>query len=261
MDSLGLAIDTSAAIKCYELKQVMRNTFIFNCKNKDSNTGEWYYLSNYEEIRTEYKDSIFYRRIITDACCNKRNYHDENEQIIKYKKNGNHYYISIFEANGKKLEEGNSLYPYPIVWCDTLKKFYLNGNLKMLELYQNGKLINKLYYSENGKQFNDVQVIADIYPKQIDSENDFDKDLLKFFLNNYKYPSKASENFIMPTVYTSFIITTDGEIECIEILRGHPLLNSDIEEALGKIPKFSPAIKKDKVINLKYNFPIKHHIR
>ncbi len=85
--------------------------------------------------------------------------------------------------------------------------------------------------------------------------------LKKFLQKNILYPKEAREQGIEGTVYTSFVVDTNGEISDIKILRG--VGGGCSEEAIRvikRMPKWKPATQKGKPVRVQFNMPINFSI-
>jgi len=258
-DSLGLTSDSSLATQSRTLTKVLRNTYILQSQFR-SDSGKWYYQRSYEEIRTPYKGSEFYRRIITEACCGAKNYHEGDEELVKYNKTGDKYRIRIYNGNNMIIKEGMSQFPLPFVWEDSVKIYYPTGKLKILKTYSKGVVLSRSYYFKSGKLIEDVHISADIDPVTYKDGDDLLMATYKVITDESRYPPKAKANLIMGTVYVSFVVTEEGEIECVHTIGGHPLLSEHAENQVNNLPRLIPARKDGKNVNLLYTIPFKSYI-
>jgi len=65
--------------------------------------------------------------------------------------------------------------------------------------------------------------------------------LLKFINENIKYPEEAIANNIEGRVILRFVVSTDGSVKRVEILKGvDPLLNKEAERVISLLPKWKP---------------------
>ncbi len=79
----------------------------------------------------------------------------------------------------------------------------------------------------------------------------------KFLAENIVYPKQAAENGIQGTVYTSFIVNSDGKIEDVKILRG--IGGGCDEEALRVVklmPRWKPGRQNGKTVRTLFNMPV-----
>ncbi len=79
----------------------------------------------------------------------------------------------------------------------------------------------------------------------------------KFLSDNITYPQQATENGIQGTVYTSFIVDSNGKIEDAKILRG--IGGGCDEEALRVVklmPRWKPGKQSGKPVRVLFNMPV-----
>jgi TonB family protein len=81
--------------------------------------------------------------------------------------------------------------------------------------------------------------------------------LVKFLMENIKYPAPAIEKGIVGKVYLTFVVKADGAVTDVKILRG--VGGGCDEEALRVVqmmPKWEPGTVKGKPVNVQFNLPI-----
>lgn len=114
---------------------------------------------------------------------------------------------------------------------------------------------------DNILDFNDVDKIPTSDSCK-DSEGDnlacFNKQMIEHIQANFKYPKSASEDGIEGKVQTTFVINKKGNISNIQVLgpKNGRILERAAKRLIEKLPKFSPALKEGKSVNVKYNIPI-----
>lgn len=82
--------------------------------------------------------------------------------------------------------------------------------------------------------------------------------LLKYLSKNMSYPEQARNENVTGTVYISFIVSQNGDLKNIQILKG--LGYECDEEAIRLIknmPYWEPGEQRGKPIEIQYNMPIK----
>ncbi|SEJ43992.1 TonB family C-terminal domain-containing protein [Dyadobacter sp. SG02] len=82
-------------------------------------------------------------------------------------------------------------------------------------------------------------------------------EMFKFLGRNIKYPRKASDANTQGKVFVSFVVTSSGEIEDVEVPKG--IGNGCDEEAsrvVSKFPKWTPGKQNGKAVSVKYTVPI-----
>lgn len=87
---------------------------------------------------------------------------------------------------------------------------------------------------------------------------------IKYISENTKYPKTAKENKISGTVYTEFVVSKEGNIESIKILRGvegGEELNQEAIRVIESVPKeWKPAIKDGKAVAASLVMPLRFNL-
>ncbi|MBP7496944.1 MAG: TonB family protein [Bacteroidales bacterium] len=82
--------------------------------------------------------------------------------------------------------------------------------------------------------------------------------LLKYLQNNIVYPQTAKENNITGKVFVTFVISRDGAVKDVKVLKG--IGGGCDEEAVRVIknmPKWQPGKQDGKSVDVRFNLPIK----
>lgn len=86
--------------------------------------------------------------------------------------------------------------------------------------------------------------------------------LKKFIFRNLEYPVIALENDIQGKVYVRFLITDEGKVEQVTVLREiHPLLDKEAVRIIESLPYWKPATLHGKPTNYWKTIPISFVIR
>ncbi len=81
--------------------------------------------------------------------------------------------------------------------------------------------------------------------------------MFHFLARNIRYPSSASRANIQGKVFVSFIVTSEGDIKNVSVLKG--IGHGCDEEAvrvISKFPQWTPGKQDGKAVNVKYTVPI-----
>jgi len=81
--------------------------------------------------------------------------------------------------------------------------------------------------------------------------------LVKFLMENIKYPPDAIAKGIVGKVFVAFVVMADGSVTDVKIIRG--IGNGCDEEAMRVVkmmPKWNPGTVKGKPVNVEFNLPI-----
>lgn len=84
-----------------------------------------------------------------------------------------------------------------------------------------------------------------------------DAALFKFIYENIQYPPEAKEQGIQGKVILRFVITSDGAVEDVTVVRGiHPLLDAEAVRVMSILPDWTPGTQGGKPVNIWYSVPI-----
>ncbi len=87
-------------------------------------------------------------------------------------------------------------------------------------------------------------------------------ELIKFINKNIQYPSIARENGIAGQVVLAFVVSADGSISGVKVLRD--IGGGCAEEAIrmvNKMPKWIPGKQNGREVNVEFNLPINFELR
>ena len=81
--------------------------------------------------------------------------------------------------------------------------------------------------------------------------------MLKYIMENIKYPKQIMEEGIQGRVTVRFIVEKDGSISDVKpILSVHPLLNKEAVRVVKSMPKWSPGKHNGKPVRVRFNLPV-----
>lgn len=81
--------------------------------------------------------------------------------------------------------------------------------------------------------------------------------MMKYIMENMKYPKQAMKEGIQGRVAVSFIVEKDGSISDVKpILSVHPLLNKEAVRVVKSMPKWTPGKQNGKPVRVRFNLPI-----
>lgn len=235
---------TDTAYKRIDIKKKIYNTYIISYFYHYHNDWctDWNERKYYDELKIDCLNTGYTLKRTYKVCCGAPDFSDlkNKKKIIalKLKKN---YLIQIFDKNDNLLQQGKSLYNFPLVWNDTLLYFSENKKLYKKEIYDHGKITNKILYNTNGIKIDSIIPFEflDTKPKFKNSNNDFEDDI-KIFLRYYNYPKKALENFVMGKVYIYFLISNTGKIEHPQQVLYKPILGEYCIDLIKSLPEIIP---------------------
>ncbi len=88
------------------------------------------------------------------------------------------------------------------------------------------------------------------------------KKLMKFISKNIKYPNVARENGIEGRVFLRFVITKDGDVDRLTVVRGvDPLLDNEAMRVAKKMKGWKPGMQRGKPVPVWYTLPIAFTLR
>lgn len=94
-----------------------------------------------------------------------------------------------------------------------------------------------------------------------EKSNCFDQKMNEHLRKHFKYPNKAAEDNIQGKVIVSFVINKEGKVVDIQTNGGHKLLQKEARRIIALLPKFIPAVKNGKPVNIMYSIPINFKLR
>ena len=81
--------------------------------------------------------------------------------------------------------------------------------------------------------------------------------MLKYIMENMKYPKQAMKEGIQGRVAVRFIVEKDGSISDVKpILSVHPLLNKEAVRVVKSMPKWSPGKQNGKPVRVRFVVPV-----
>jgi tonB family C-terminal domain len=81
--------------------------------------------------------------------------------------------------------------------------------------------------------------------------------MLKYLMENIKYPEQAMKEGIQGRVTVRFIVEKDGSISDVKpVLSVHPLLNKEAVRVVKSMPKWTPGKQNGKPVRVRFNLPV-----
>jgi hypothetical protein len=173
----------------------------------------------------------------------------------------------VFKLNlySKELNINKTVFStilFPICPINKTITYHPNGKVAKISYHETG--IDSLWnargellidYNTDTLNFNLIDdgsnVVLDIEPIILDGKKSiFSTDLFQFISQNTKFPVEVNNSNLIGRIFIQFMVTSYGEIEQIQVLRGiHPYVDNAYVDALKKIKFKSPGIKNDKPFN------------
>jgi TonB family protein len=83
------------------------------------------------------------------------------------------------------------------------------------------------------------------------------QEMFKFLGKKIKYPTKAANNNVQGKVFLQFIVTEDGDVRDIKVLKGIGAgCDEEAARVLALFPKWKPGRQNGKAVNVQYTLPV-----
>lgn len=83
------------------------------------------------------------------------------------------------------------------------------------------------------------------------------QELMAYLAKNIRYPVTAQENGIQGRVICQFVITKDGKVENIKVMRGvSPELDKEAVRVIQEMPAWTPGRQDGEAVNVRFTLPI-----
>lgn len=193
---------------------------------------------------------------------------DENGKISTYYKSGKlrstgHYssvksaipdgeFHSFYESGQKKTIENYEKGRL----SGQLKTYYPNGQLRRDELYRNDSLLSGKCFGSRGQDtsYFKFRVLPQFPGGQ--------PALVKFLVENIKYPKKARRKGIQETVYISFVVEKDGTVtSIIPLNKANDLLVAEALRIVRQMPPWSPGMEEGQARRVSFTLPIAFRLK
>lgn len=81
--------------------------------------------------------------------------------------------------------------------------------------------------------------------------------MLKYIMENIKYPKQIMEEGIQGRVTVSFIVEKDGRVSNVRLLRSvQPSLDKEAIRVVKSMPKWTPGKHNGKPVRVRFNLPV-----
>lgn len=81
--------------------------------------------------------------------------------------------------------------------------------------------------------------------------------MLKYIMENIKYPKQIMEEGIQGRVTVSFIVEKDGRVSNVRLLRSvQPALDKEAIRVVKSMPKWTPGKHNGKPVRVRFNLPV-----
>jgi len=84
-----------------------------------------------------------------------------------------------------------------------------------------------------------------------------DSAMYEYLANEIIYPKKAKRKKIQDKVYVQFVVSKDGSIQDVKVIKGkYKILNKEALRVIKKMPKWKPGEQEGKQVSVRYTIPI-----
>ncbi len=98
-----------------------------------------------------------------------------------------------------------------------------------------------------------IQIITEISPEFPGGMEKYKE----YIQTNLKYPQESLELGIEGKVYVKFVVTKDGSITNVEVVKGIvPLLDKEAKRLIQNMPKWAPGILDGKPVSCYFHLPV-----
>ena len=81
--------------------------------------------------------------------------------------------------------------------------------------------------------------------------------MMKYIMENIKYPKQIMEEGIQGRVTVSFIVEKDGRVSNVRLLRSvQPALDKEAVRVVKSMPKWTPGKQNGKPVRVRFNLPV-----
>ncbi|MFB6319570.1 TonB family protein [Saccharicrinis sp. FJH54] len=152
-------------------------------------------------------------------------------------------------------------------FSDSIMLFLRSKSLKWIAGHKDGypvstKFLLNARYSDNDISGNPVcydspDTSEFTIPEIMPSFPGGEMAMMNYLNNVIEYPAEAQKNGIQGRVYVNFVITKNGLIKNVKVIRGvHPLLNDEAVRVIKEMPNWIPGKTKGKPVNVSFMLPI-----
>jgi TonB family protein len=145
--------------------------------------------------------------------------------------------------------------PIPMVEPPPIMGEVMEGDIEIIEpdeiLDGNMELEPELLAVEKEEVFRFVEVMPE-FPGGMDA-------LMKYIQRNIAYPEFEKDQNIQGTVVAEFIVTTEGTLENIRIIRpvkNSKYFNAEVIRVIKKMPNWKPGTQSGEPVKVRFNLPV-----
>jgi len=134
--------------------------------------------------------------------------------------------------------------------------YYSDGKLKEKGMYKNGIVEKSKQLTAGGEEM--VFAIVE-HPPQFPGGED---KMYRFLKKKIKYPKDARWKGIQGKVFITFVVTRDGSVTDVRIVRGvSKEIDAEALRVIKLMPKWTPGTQNGRKVNVQFNLPINFALR
>ena len=149
-----------------------------------------------------------------------------------------------------------------------MKKKTFSGRHLIMKALPVLALVAIQFYAFSGKNSNDDQkskfnpslLLQENAKKEVEPQPEFpggQDALIKFIIDNVKYPEAAKKDGIGGKVYVSFVVTKKGKVTKIKVVnKGNELLDKEAIRVISAMPDWIPGKDKGVTVDVEMTLPI-----
>lgn len=142
------------------------------------------------------------------------------------------------------------------------------GRAIIEKVFENGEeiesqVLDSLQFSKVDFKENKLPVMKECKDKTGEDFEKCRKDaLIRFVFSNIRYPHAARDRGIAGTVLLRFLVTKDGKIGKIDVLRGVcDALEKETIRVIRSVPGFAPGMNNGEAVEVQYYLPVKFRLQ
>lgn len=118
------------------------------------------------------------------------------------------------------------------------------------------EVVTTTYANENSETIHNVVEQQPEFPGGM-------QELMKFLMDNIKYPEEALKANIQGKALVGFVINKDGSITDVGIYKsaGNDLLDAEAMRVVKAMPKWKPGMQKGKAVNVRFTLPVMFRLK
>ncbi|MBN2728188.1 MAG: energy transducer TonB [Bacteroidales bacterium] len=229
-----------------------------------SNTtdGRFIELKNYKfDNKWNPQRNYFVYEILPDSTIKMDYYVNDiyKESTFRYvfKNDDDSFTFFDLDTSNAVIKIGTAKNIFPLIRDGIVVSYNQDGNLETSYEYENNSWLGRSgkFITDSSGTHQDIEEIIEIAPEFESGE----MGLFTYLAENIRYPMDAKEKNKQGTVFVTFIISPDGTIDDIEVLRGvYPSIDNEALRVVANTSgMWKPGYQNGKPVRVQFNLPIK----